>query len=988
MNIKRRLTIIGLILSLIVLIFGGRSSTAVYADTIEHTHIWATKYDSTNHWEYCTVCGEKRNVTAHVFTDHWYSSSYACGGKASIRTCSCGYSYKYTPQHVSDDTIHSATYDADVHYKLCKNCGAWSGIEGCYNKNGKLSCINPGKCSICGGTWPENRHSMNSSGGICDNCHQRFYTITDIKEIYSSDYKSVDISFVVTPANSSVEITGSGYSIEDDRNVKNVTRNITQNSDGSTTFKYHLSFNEAKATAVSRLAWRYDNIKVNGQASSVFEILHPIWMDHTAPTVSEIKQTDQKSHNGYATIKQLDISGTEDYANAIKLSIIDKETGKKLVDKATTAVTDNKWSYTCTPPLEAGDDGRTYIVQVEDINSNVSSKEFTIYKTDGTAPQIESSVSYTDWTNTAKTITLTFTDYGSGDVQASLDNQSSYKICTKTADGKYQITYTFSDDVIGNKTHKLYLRDGLGNAGDYDLVIGNIDRNTYNINYDLNGGAMSGQKTNYTVADSFALPTPIKTGYTFTGWTGSNGTTPQKTVTVNKGTRENLNYTANWQENKLIVRYHNDGGIFYTDPYKSLTNDITGKDILDTQVWTYSGNVKYFNSIGATGATFGLWDISRIKKTGYTATKNWHVGSKNTSLIILDNTVFANGQALAKAAGKDLSNGDAEIDIYPEFTANTYTITYDANDGTLHVMDETIAKNNNGTATAKVQYDTNRYYVLGIMPTRQGYTFKGFYDAPSGGIQVLKPYNPANCLSVASKYYNENNIWKYTGNVTLYAQWEPVHYTIKYDANGGTGTMADTSVIYDSGTTVRKNAFIREGYTFTYWYMSRINNGKVEWFYGKSNANSIEASYINANSWYEEGKNPSGTEKYKLTDEHTFHCSNVINDCVITAHAQWQYNSVSIKVPQVLTGDHTGESQFRVKCDDFKAGSIKITVPDNFLYKQEGKADVTALITSKSGNNIITSTNKVCVYDITTKSRLSAGCWQGNFNIGLTLTKE
>lgn len=67
---------------------------------------------------------------------------------------------------------------------------------------------------------------------------------------------------------------------------------------------------------------------------------------------------------------------------------------------------------------------------------------------------------------------------------------------------------------------------------------------------------MSGQKISYTVADSFALPTPTKTGYTFTGWTGSNGTTPQKTVTVNKGTRENLNYTANWQENKLTVRYH------------------------------------------------------------------------------------------------------------------------------------------------------------------------------------------------------------------------------------------------------------------------------------------------------------------------------------------------------------------------------------------------------------------------------------------------
>ena len=52
------------------------------------------------------------------------------------------------------------------------------------------------------------------------------------------------------------------------------------------------------------------------------------------------------------------------------------------------------------------------------------------------------------------------------------------------------------------------------------------------------------------------------------------------------------------------------------------------------------------------------------------------------------------------------------------------------------------------------------------------------------------------------------------------------------------------------------------------------------------------------------------------------------------------------------------------------------------------KADVTAAITAKSGNNIITPSNKVCVYNITTTNGLSAGCWQGSFNIGLTLTKE
>ena len=41
------------------------SSTQVDEEII-HTHIWATSYDTSNHWEYCTVCQEKRNIKSHT----------------------------------------------------------------------------------------------------------------------------------------------------------------------------------------------------------------------------------------------------------------------------------------------------------------------------------------------------------------------------------------------------------------------------------------------------------------------------------------------------------------------------------------------------------------------------------------------------------------------------------------------------------------------------------------------------------------------------------------------------------------------------------------------------------------------------------------------------------------------------------------------------------------------------------------------------------
>ena len=836
------------------------------ADSVEHTHIWADKYDSSNHWKYCTVCGEIKDKETHTFTDHWAYGHESCNwNNPSTRTCSCGYSYVYHKPHSEVYTTNSHTYYERQHWLQCSKCGDAVKLTACYDDEGPLTCSNPGTCKVCGGISPANHHEINNQG-ICVMCKKKFFTITDNTYSYSSDYSCVNWSFRVIPVDSTVKVTGTTTWCSPGT-CSRKSGQIIQNDDGSYTVKIVLNVLYSKNTALA--AWSYDNLTIDGSRSWVNTAVQigGFYRDHTAPNIASVTQTDQASANGWATIKQLTFEGTEDLSDIVYVTVSDKITGEKYLTDAAVSVVNGQYSYSHILPLEGDANGRTYIVSVRDYYKNASTKEFVVSKADGSCPKLKegTSLSYTDWTNTAKNISLSFFDFGAGGVEASLDNQTNYKALTKS--GEYYIWNHSFGNQAGTTEHTIYVRDALGNANSYTFTVGNTDSNVYSITYNLNGGTMSGQKTSYTVADSFTLPQPTKTGYTFTGWTGSNGTTPQKTVTVNKGTRGNLSYTANW-------------------------------------------------------------------------------------------------------------------------SANNYYVTFNGNEGSLNVMDGSITKNDNGTATAKVQYDFNYYYSLGILVTRPGYTFKGFYDAPSGGTQVFRVDGTTRCLSVASKYYNENNIWKYTGNVTLYAQWEPVHYTIKYNANGGTGTMSNTSVIYGSGTTVRKNTFTKAGYTFSYWYMSRMNNGKLEWFYGKSNASSFDASYIDQNSWYEEGKNPTGTEKYKLTDGHTFHCSNTINNCILTAHAQWQYKPVSVKVPQVLTGDHTGKSQFRVKCDDFKAGNIKVTVPNSFLYKQAGKTDVVATISAKSGNYIITPTNKVCVYNITTKNGLSAGCWSGSFNIELTLTKE
>ena len=65
----------------------------------------------------------------------------------------------------------------------------------------------------------------------------------------------------------------------------------------------------------------------------------------------------------------------------------------------------------------------------------------------------------------------------------------------------------------------------------------------------IDGGEYSGISRNayYDIYD-ITLDNPTKEGYTFIGWTGSNGDTPELTVKIPKGTAKDLSYTANWQK--------------------------------------------------------------------------------------------------------------------------------------------------------------------------------------------------------------------------------------------------------------------------------------------------------------------------------------------------------------------------------------------------------------------------------------------------------
>ena len=94
--------------------------------------------------------------------------------------------------------------------------------------------------------------------------------------------------------------------------------------------------------------------------------------------------------------------------------------------------------------------------------------------------------------------------------------------------------------------------------------------------------------------------------------------------------------------------------------------------------------------------------------------------------------------------------------------------------------------------------------------TRAGYTFNGWYTAASGGTKIGDAGTP----------------YKPTENVTLYAQWTRIQYTVTYNANGGEVSPASETVY--AGDSVTLPTPTRTGYDFTGWYTAASGGTKID----------------------------------------------------------------------------------------------------------------------------------------------------------------
>ena len=161
--------------------------------------------------------------------------------------------------------------------------------------------------------------------------------------------------------------------------------------------------------------------------------------------------------------------------------------------------------------------------------------------------------------------------------------------------------------------------------------------------------------------------------------------------------------------------------------------------------------------------------------------------------------------------------GTVGVTLVAQWKANTYTITFNPNGGSLKNPGGNL---NNGTNTnsVPVTYGTNAYYgMAGDIPTRTGYNFTGWYTATSGGTKVYD----SSGICVEGTYW-KNQLWSYVGNLTVYAQWTPKTYTITYNKNGNIVSNVPSAQTKTHGTniTLSSTSPTRTRYNFLGWSTS------------------------------------------------------------------------------------------------------------------------------------------------------------------------
>ena len=328
----------------------------------------------------------------------------------------------------------------------------------------------------------------------------------------------------------------------------------------------------------------------------------------------------------------------------------------------------------------------------------------------------------------------------------------------------------------------------------------------YTVTLDTAGGDPI-RPIQYTVeSEAFQLPTPVRTGYIFLGWTGEGITEAQEIIEIPQGSTGDRTYTANWQVIEYtITLLEMDGAgtseaLVYTveQPVTLPTPTREGYAFLG---WTVNSDMApQLTVVLPQGSIGNRTYTANWELTGYTITMDLNGGSGETTLLYtVEDEEFAlptptrNGYEFVGWTGEGITTPQTSVKIPKGSTGNK---AYTAN---WKVIEYTITLDTNGGPNVSpIKYTVEDSFTLPY-PLRTGYEFAGWTLDGSGML-------PATTLII---YYGT------TGDLHYKAEWRLAEYTINMDLNGGSGQEKVVYTITDEDFELPTPT--RNGYEFAGW---------------------------------------------------------------------------------------------------------------------------------------------------------------------------
>ncbi len=245
--------------------------------------------------------------------------------------------------------------------------------------------------------------------------------------------------------------------------------------------------------------------------------------------------------------------------------------------------------------------------------------------------------------------------------------------------------------------------------------------------------------------------------------------------------------------------------------------------------------------------------------------------------------------------GTDLTGKTMTVTVTTgHYGPRSYTATWEPNPYQVAFN----ANNGQGTmANQNFVYDAEQALTANAF-TRTGYTFKEWNTKADG-----------TGTSYADKQSVKNLTAERDAVVTLYAQWTPITYFVRFNANEGTGTMSNQTLTYDKAQALTANAFTRKGYDFKQWATKADGSGDNY---------ADKASVVNL----------SATQ-----------------DAVVDLYAQWERKTYTVSITSNVDGLVTASTTSPKYEDD-----VVLTIGSNEDYKLQtltvNGTDVTSLIAS------------------------------------------